>query len=86
MKEIKTRIAHTHDTEENWNKCTTFVPMDGEIIVYDKDENHGYQRFKIGDGTTVITNLPFATDHVLESIAEEKNNVLYIDSGRITEY
>ena len=36
-KNIKTRIIHKHDTEENWNKATNFIPKQGEIIVYDID-------------------------------------------------
>ena len=86
MLEIKTRIVHMHDTEERWNKLTSFIPMQGELIVYDIDNNYSYQRFKLGDGKTTIINLPFVTDKVLESIIEEKNNIGYINSGRITEY
>ena len=38
--EFKTRIIHKNDIEENWNKATTFIPMKGEIIVYNVDENY----------------------------------------------
>ena len=86
MIEIKTRFVHTHDTEENWNKLSTFVPKQGELIVYDIDEKYNYQRFKIGDGNTVVTNLPFATDNALASVIEEIGDIGYLDSGRITEY
>lgn len=58
-KEFFTRIVHKHDTEANWDKATAFVPLAGEIIVYDKDSTHNYARVKIGDGTTKINNLPF---------------------------
>ena len=30
-KNIKTRIIHKHDTEENWNKATNFIPKQGEV-------------------------------------------------------
>ena len=86
MVEIKTRIVHPHDTEERWNKLTSFVPMQGELIIYDIDENYNYQRFKLGDGKTTISNLPFITDKILESIVEDRNDISYIDSGRITNY
>jgi hypothetical protein len=61
-KEIKTRIVHKHDTETNWNKATSFIPKAAELIVYDKDANHPWVRFKIGDGQTSVVNLPFMYD------------------------
>jgi hypothetical protein len=59
---IKSRIVHKHDIESNWLKATNFIPMKGEIIVYDIDENYDYERMKIGDGTTIISNLQFVID------------------------
>lgn len=59
-KNISSRIIHKHDIEANWNKANNFIPKAGEIIVYDKDETYDYERFKIGDGETVVVNLPFA--------------------------
>lgn len=58
-KTLKTRIIHKHDTELNWNKAINFIPKQGEIIVYDIDSNHSYERIKIGDGVTNVNNLPF---------------------------
>ena len=60
-KYLNSRIVHKHDTEENWNKATNFIPKKGELIVYDKDSTYDYERFKIGDGVTVVSNLAFAT-------------------------
>lgn len=59
LKEFYSRIVHKHDTEANWNKATAFVPLQGEIIIYDKDENYNYERIKIGNGETAVPNLPF---------------------------
>ena len=59
-KNIKSRIVHKHDTESNWSKATTFIPKQGEIIVYDIDSNHSYERIKVGDGATNVNDLPFA--------------------------
>lgn len=56
------RIVNKHDTAENWAKATSFIPKQGEIIVYDADANYDYERFKIGDGETVVSSLPFAND------------------------
>lgn len=58
-KMFNTRITHKHDTRINWNKATNFIPMAGEIIVYDADEYYDYPRVKIGDGETTVINLPF---------------------------
>lgn len=48
-----------HKTSEEWAYDTTYVPRVGEIVVYDKDENHDYARMKIGDGSTLVAQLPF---------------------------
>jgi hypothetical protein len=77
-KKINTRIQLKHDLEVNWNKATDFVPMKGEVIIYDKEydpksdtnlqkpSNRNYYinycRFKIGDGETNVNSLPFQPD------------------------
>lgn len=86
MRTLNLRIINTHDTEANWNLCTTFIPKAGEILVYDVDESHDYERFKIGDGIKTIVDLPFTIDNTLESIFNIENNIMYADAGRITDY
>lgn len=68
-KNIKSRIVHKHDTESNWSKAITFIPKQGEIIIYDIDSNHSYERFKIGDGITKVNNLPFADANKVDKIS-----------------
>lgn len=58
-KNINSRIVHKHDIESNWIKATNFIPKQGEIIIYDVDDNYSYPRFKIGDGLTLVNDLPF---------------------------
>lgn len=58
-KMFNTRIIHKHDTEANWNKAVNFIPIQGEIIVYDIDEIYNYERVKIGDGIRKVNDLPF---------------------------
>ena len=58
-KSLNARIIHKHDTETNWNKATNFIPKQGELIVYDIDNTHSYERLKIGDGATNVNSLPF---------------------------
>ena len=70
-KEVKARISHKIDTEENWNKATGFIPKRGEWIFYDIDSTHTELRFKIGDGTTSIINLPFQINSISDSDIDE---------------
>jgi hypothetical protein len=59
-KELSSRIIHKHDSAANWAKATNFIPKQGELIVYDKDTEYTYERFKIGDGVTGVNQLPFS--------------------------
>ena len=68
-KQFNGRIIQKHDSEANWEKATSFIPKAGEIIIYDTDETHYYCRIKIGDGSTLINNLPFSTEEEIESYA-----------------
>ena len=61
---FNSRVINKHDIEENWLKATNFTPKQGEIIVYDIDDNYSYERFKIGDGVHNVNDLPFAGDIV----------------------
>ena len=63
-KELFTRIQHKHDIEANWIKAVNFTPLNGEIIVYDKDDEHDYVRIKIGDNKTLVSALPFITKDI----------------------
>lgn len=68
---IKTRIQLKCDTEVNWNKSalvadggtkqsgTTFIPKQGEVIIYSADGTHPFSRFKVGDGIHSVPQLPF---------------------------
>lgn len=62
-KTFQGRIVQKHDTEANWKKAINFIPLKGEIIIYDKDE-YGFTRIKIGDGATKINDLPFLIDYI----------------------
>lgn len=60
---LKTRIQNRHDTEANWttasNATKPFIPLKGEVIVYDPDTTNTSPRVKIGDGVTKVGNLAF---------------------------
>ena len=58
---INCRLISRHDTEKNWlTKNPSFIPYQGEIIVFDTDNSYSYERFKIGDGVKNVFELPFA--------------------------
>lgn len=59
---VNGRIVLKHDTEANWNKVPEFIPMLGEAIIFDMDDNYSYQRIKIGDGINNLNALPFFND------------------------
>ena len=69
-KNISARIIHKHDTEENWNKASGFIPKKAEIIVYDPDNTCPYPRFKIGDGIDNVIELPFVVENIIEKFLE----------------
>lgn len=50
------RIVQKHDSSANWAKATNFIPLKGEIIIYD-DLN----KIKIGNGTTKVNDLDFSS-------------------------
>lgn len=72
---LNTRIVNKHDSAENWSKATNFTPKQGEIIVYDVDENYDYERIKIGDGVQNVNALPFVDDALRTEILERINNI-----------
>ena len=74
---IKTIIQHRHDTEDNWG-ISKYKPLAGELIVYDVDDTHPYERFKIGDGITDVYDLPFAAASYaeLQELAEGFEGVI----------
>lgn len=56
-KTFQGRIVQKHDTKANWDKAINFVPLKGEIIVYDD-----LKKIKIGDGATKVGSLAFIND------------------------
>ena len=68
-KTFQGRIVQKHDTIANWDKATNFVPLKGEIIVYDD-----LKKIKIGDGATKVGSLAFINDlDTLAAIAKTGN-------------
>ena len=69
-----------HATETEWStEHLNYIPKQGEIVVYDKDDTYNYERIKVGDGLTSIVNLPFylasEIDYVLGKLEALENAV-----------
>lgn len=68
-KKIKTRVQSKHDIEANWKQALNFIPLAGEVIVYDPDSTYKAPRIKVGDGVTKVNDLSFmdANSYVMSS-------------------
>lgn len=55
---VNTRIKIKHDTTENWNNAIGFIPLPGELIVYDDYETKTYQVEEYGETVTKTVNIP----------------------------
>lgn len=74
------RVVMKHDVQVNWDKATNFVPLEGEIIVYD-DLN----KIKIGDGITNVINLPFVLPTPADIGLDNVAHIDVMDNENITE-
>lgn len=83
---LSARTIQIHDVEANWLKAVSFIPKKGEIVIYDIDATHQVERFKIGDGNTPVNDLPFVIDKSIKDFFNSKEEVFYIDGGRISDY
>ena len=93
QKKVKTRIQQKHDIEVNWNTASNagFVPLKGEIIIYDSEYDADlcqyktkptyrnyyicYERFKIGDGVSNVGALPFQPHPFVTPIKSYDNDL-----------
>ena len=82
---MKARISNLAKTAEEWLKLN-FTPMLGELIIYLPDSEHKYSRIKIGDGKTILQDLPFIIDEVARQMLESHQYSECFDAGRITDY
>ena len=76
---MKARISQLHKTEAEWNSLPNVKPFAGELIIFDPDADHTYARIKIGDGKTLLKDLPFFAATLDDYIST--NGI--IDGGRI---
>lgn len=62
---LNTRVQSKRDTSANWTQNNP-VLLDGEVIVV--DTNSGDVRFKVGNGTSTYTQLPFQDEAIYNQI------------------
>ena len=72
---VNGRINNKHDIEANWNRAKDFIPLIAEIIVFDVDDTHDHERFKIGDGESYLYDLPFYLEDELNDVWEAINHL-----------
>ena len=77
---MKERIQIKHDIAANWAKAKNFIPLPGELIIYDGILENGFYieqpRLKIGDGIHKLAELPFIE---INSKVEQTTNYQYED-------
>lgn len=86
---LNTRIMLKHDTTANWNNAIGFIPMAGEVIIYDDYQIKTWQveesgeiitktknipGIKIGDGLAYVQDLPFVDEELREKLMAHINN------------
>ena len=68
---LKARIQNKIDTTTNWAAAVNFKPLKGEIVIYSDAGENSTPRFKIGDGETLVSALPFVDEYItIEEIDE----------------
>ena len=55
---INSRIQHKRDTTDNWNNAVGFIPLPGEIIIYEDYETKTYEVEEYGETVTKTVNIP----------------------------
>ena len=86
---VEARIQSTHDTTANWNAAVGFIPLPGEVIIYDDYEVKTYTveeygetvektvnipNIKIGTGNAYVQDLAFVDDSTREMLLEHIRN------------
>lgn len=85
MSTVQTRIQLKRDTKANWNTATGFIPLRGEVIIYEDFAQYEVEEYgetvvknipniKIGDGTTYVQDLPFVDKDLRDKLMEHINN------------
>lgn len=55
---VNARIKSKHDTTANWNNAIGFIPLPGEIIIYDDYQTKTWTEMEYGELVTKTVNIP----------------------------
>lgn len=55
---IYPRIQLKRDTTENWNNAIGFIPLPGEVIIYEDYDTKTYEVEEYGETVTKTVNIP----------------------------
>lgn len=79
--------VHKNGSEADWAKIQKYIPPNGEIIIYNADENHPYDRIKRGDGVHLPRDLPFiGNSGGTTDIAKKVEHKLTFGAGEVYQY
>lgn len=70
-KQLNGRVVLKNDTAENWAKATGFIPKKGEVIIYNTDSDNAFPRIKVGNGSSVVSSLPFIYEPISKDDIDE---------------
>lgn len=88
-KKLKMRQCQKIDTNNNWDQAKNFIPLKGELIIYqevDEDGKATSTKIKIGDGKTKVEELEFYSDTELIEVSALDNEYATFSSNEIYEY
>lgn len=83
---VNARIKSKHDTTANWNAATGFIPLAGEIIIYDdyktitttnqfgEEVTRNIPGIKIGSGNAYVQDLAFVDEGLRDKLMEHIEN------------
>ena len=86
---INTRIQLKRDTTEHWNQAIGFIPMPGEVIIYEDFDTKTYTveeygeivtktvqipNIKIGTGNAYVQDLAFVDEKTRDILMEHIHN------------
>lgn len=78
MVQYNTRIRLKSDTTANWYRNPSFIPLEGEVLIYTDYETNSDGDYipgvKIGDGQSYGVDLPFVGDDIRAEILAHTSN------------
>ena len=88
MPQVNTRIQHKHDTYANWNTNKSFVPLEGELVVYTDGQTGGstVPAVKIGDGTKTVEQLEFISGNDPELDSHVSDSTIHVTAANKTSW